>query len=227
MVTNDESLKHVPNLGAMTPRDVWNETVVSCRPTSVYCLLSCRNNWQSTYAKRYGGYSSYHPDLNWFTFFAHQKRVKGTAWIIEQLPACAFISQRFSLIVTEVNAPMPLLRYHGVVQFVPGSSLADLAGKFSPGKDNAVICLIGGSLVVPSAMAERKQFDSTSRGGNSTLEWIGPNPAYNSLFSGAVDAICSDYSRQLQEFKQVPDDLSALSDEEEFSPFDSEFPELP
>jgi hypothetical protein len=71
-----------------------------------------------------------------------------------------------------VNTPAPLLSYHRIVQFVPGSSLADVAKEFSPSKANPVICLIGNSSTVTRADRACKRFVTKRRGGYLTLQWI-------------------------------------------------------
>lgn len=77
----------------------------------LYYVSTRRNAWHSTWIGRYSP-GCMHTTLESAKEYAEQHRVRGTVFIIKQLPCLVYKCQDVCLIVTEINTPRPLSGYN-------------------------------------------------------------------------------------------------------------------
>lgn len=89
-----------------------NESAVkSISKGLLYYVSTHRNAWHSTWIGRYST-GCMHTTLESAKEYAEQHRVRGTVFIIKQLPCLVYKCQDICLIVTEINTSRPLLGYN-------------------------------------------------------------------------------------------------------------------
>lgn len=83
--------------------------VESVRPVRLYYAYWGRNAWWSTWITRYNN-GCIHTSSESARLFCEPKRVQGTVFYVNYLPALAFLSGKKALLVSEINTVDPLAR---------------------------------------------------------------------------------------------------------------------
>lgn len=115
---------------------------------------------------------------------AEGMRTAGSWWVITELPGCAFIGSRFSLIITEVNAKYPLLaacpypaHMSWAIRSVPAYNenckpyLNSIAERFSSRAGSHLQRFLIAGSECPAAPVKFEKFVSSSIGARYMLSW--------------------------------------------------------
>ena len=156
----------------------------------LFYIMYGRNAWHNTTIGRY--YSdSFHLQMcsaecsvngnRW-------KRTQGSYWTIKELPCLVFQADQVSLLITEINTTLPLLRYSPNLEHLHLASLYSNAMWFRPTGPNSVIRLLTTDREIEAADGNWRVYRSRSRGGGSELEWweLRGLPSTTIINAGAV-----------------------------------------
>lgn len=137
-------------------------------PTWIYQVIYGRNAWHSTWVQIYDE-ENFHLEFEAAKESAENRRVQGSKWTIEELPALAFVGERHTLVVTEINSDRPL--FHSGYSPKCPPSLSSIARAFFPVRDNSILRFLTAKSGFPKLVPELREFSSISRGGDSLLDW--------------------------------------------------------
>ncbi len=87
-----------------------NKKVIRVSGCKVWYVNDGRNAWHSTWVKKYRS-GCFHLTLSTAKEFCESKRVQGSVFYIEELPALQIDSEHGSLFVTQINCSYPLKEY--------------------------------------------------------------------------------------------------------------------
>lgn len=90
--------------------DVAGAKVESISTARLYYVYTGRNAWHSTWIRKYSK-GCMHTSLKSAKDYVEKKRVQGTVFNIEELPAIAFKSSAGDIIATQINTRTPLEAY--------------------------------------------------------------------------------------------------------------------
>jgi hypothetical protein len=170
----------------------------------VYFVSEGRNAWHSTWVKNYSR-GSIHSSLTSAKAHAEEKRVQGSVFYIEQLPALIFRSATALLVVTEINNTNPLSGYMALCLKSPDvrsgqavglsdnfaymmSPISGVFRAFDPRSGNWVVRPRAQNSVIPLSAADHclsferitaralRDFRSKSIGGRHYLKWVRVDP---------------------------------------------------
>ncbi len=169
-----------------------------CEPIKLYHLTQGRNAWHNTWRQSYFDKSSFHLELSEAQEAAEPFRVQGSTWTIVELPACSFISQRHSLLITEINTKRPLATFCEDIESVCGDSLLSLAQAFRPTKPDSVVRLVSEVIEFSQLGEKLHYFKSESHGGSSPLSWreLDPERFSRKIELCFVVRLCKEFSER-------------------------------
>jgi len=147
----------------------------TCFVGTVYHVVEGRNAWRNKRSCKYTDDtedSSFQTLLSWAQGHAAKCRVQGSQWSILERACCVFASDWYSLIVTEINTPRPLLRFDTDERRIGPPTLYELASSFAPCFPNSVIRLVTKNKDIMPWSCKPKLFASRSQGGSVALKWI-------------------------------------------------------
>lgn len=101
------------------------DPVSQVRKSEVYVLTARRNAWHSTMINRYKEGAAIFTTSTSAKLCAHDRRIRGTYFEVDEVPALVFDLKNLSLVVTHLNVTPPFKTWHGVG---PASSLTPLTG---------------------------------------------------------------------------------------------------
>ena len=99
-------------------------------PFTVYLLSTGRNAWWTTWVERYTGSTALYSSIEEAKAAAEEQRVQGTVFLIEQVPALAFLSSRGLIIASEFGVSQPFAQIdlkRLSISLVIGTSMGELA----------------------------------------------------------------------------------------------------
>jgi len=188
-----------------------------CRAVKVYFLIYGRNAWNTTWIQKYST-GCMHSSLSAAKLAAEKKRVQGSVFSIEELPAIQFINPERSIIITEINNPSTLNLYREITE-AKDLNLMEIFNRFSPKRLNSVIRLIWHkskiSVVNKKYVTMDNDFDSLEKiSGNTAFSkyksyshgkayLLGWNKASNNIIAGSALKIASDYNGMIVDMSEM------------------------
>jgi hypothetical protein len=144
------------------------ESVRSCYLTKVYFVSYGRNAYNWTWTEKYPGDAAFHKNLASAKAHAEARRVQGSRFYIDEVPAPAFVAKTGCLVVTEINTPTPLERYTAIRP--TSNRVSHIAEAFASWRPNTIQKFTEASdLVLP--LVPFKRFHSQPQGQTYNLAW--------------------------------------------------------
>jgi hypothetical protein len=152
-------------------KELMSELPKSCFAGRIYLVCEGRNTWNRRWKETYLGGMSFHLRFRRAVDYAETFRVQGSRWTIQRMACCVFASDKYSLLVTEINNATPLFRYDLDQSTEHGLSLYDLARRFEPRSPNSVIRQVTVRKRIKRWDGRFLAYRSKSHGANARLEW--------------------------------------------------------
>lgn len=164
-----------------------SKEVRGCHLCKVYFVSTGRNAFYLTWSERYAHDAAFHTSLDAAKHHAEQKRVQGTVFSIDELPALAFPVDSGALLVTEINTSTA---FEGFLRRTPRTrTVSHIASFFTPPRVNSIQRLFCES-DIPVAFFPLRRFRSSSRGKAYPLTWeqleLEPEDAHDPKFAVAT-----------------------------------------
>ena len=171
------------------------EIVLKCHITKIHYVSYGRNAYNWTWSSIYYGDGAFHRHIESAQDHAQQKRVQGSRFYIDEIPALAFAFKYRHLIVTEINTYIPFEKY---LQGLPKSHMvSDIASYFHPWRENTIH-----KFVLPNSDSKPnlpyRRFHSTPKN-KSLLRWIERGPSIPPLDLKYAEATAARFNRWLSE----------------------------
>jgi hypothetical protein len=131
-------LQLLPNNAPLDRLKWGREPVCSCTIAAVYQVVSERQVYHST-RRWYDPKTCFYLILSDAFESVEHKRVRGTRWMVNELPALAVIAQSRSVLITQVNSSSPLASFE--VPLGPWLTLKDVVKHFPSGANDSATAM--------------------------------------------------------------------------------------
>jgi len=143
--------------------------VTLCKKGRIFFFSEGRNAWNWSWSQTYPGDDAFSLTFEQSKQKIENRRIQGSTWWIEELPACVFSGTQYSLIVTEINTETPLRDYVNITFDNP--TIGEIAEVFEPSTTNFIITFICNTTDIDVTTKTLKRYKSYSNGGNYALGW--------------------------------------------------------
>lgn len=215
------------------------EKFTECRAVKLFYVIYGRNAWHDTWVTKYFD-GCMNPSLVAAKQTSENKRVQGSVFYISEIPALQFISDKFSILVAEINSVQPLQHIQEMPEDEPLTAKT-IYDHFAPINQNSIIRLAwksrrfratdSGLEKISYTMRELnplikseifKKFKSYSHGKDYLLGW---NEIDHKMSSSAVLRLAEQFdsmivNHKIKEFVAICSDMAEkymIPIEDEFS----------
>jgi len=165
--------------------------ITSCAIGRMFYFYQGRNAWNWSWSQTYPGDDAFTLSLEESKRRIEKRRVQGSTWWIEELPACIFSGTKYSLVIAEINTQTPLADFVKITFNKP--MIREVAAAFQQLRPNSLVKFVCSVDSIDTSRGTLKRFKSHSYGGNYSLGWFlkNENIRYSSYYIKRIIKRCS------------------------------------